>query len=58
MAALKYWVWFTTLPGLTNRSKLLLLEHFPSPEDIYYAQPEDLPPVEATHPQTLLKVKK
>ena len=32
--------------GLTNRSKLLLLEHFPSPEDIYYAQPEDLPPVE------------
>ena len=46
MAALKYWVWFTTLPGLTNRSKLLLLEHFPSPEDIYYAQPEDLPPVE------------
>ena len=46
MAALKYWVWLTTLPGLTNRSKLLLLEHFPSPEDIYYAQPEDLPPVE------------
>ena len=31
MAALKYWVWLTTLPGLTNRSKLLLLEHFPSP---------------------------
>ena len=46
MAALKYWVWLTTLPGLTNRSKLLLLEHFPSPEDIYYAQPEDLPPVD------------
>ena len=46
MAALKYWVWLTTLAGLTNRSKLLLLEHFPSPEDIYYAQPEDLPPVE------------
>ena len=46
MAALKYWVWLTTLVGLTNRSKLLLLEHFPSPEDIYYAQPEDLPPVE------------
>ena len=22
MAALKYWVWLTTLPGLTNRSKL------------------------------------
>ncbi len=39
MAALKYWVWLTALPGLSNRSRLLLLEHFPSPEDIYYAQP-------------------
>lgn len=29
MAALKYWVWLTTLPGLTDHSKLLLLQHFP-----------------------------
>lgn len=37
MAALKYWVWLASLPGLSNRSKLLLLEHFSSPEDVYYA---------------------
>ena len=34
MAALKYWVWLTTLPGLTDSSKMLLMEHFSSPEDI------------------------
>ena len=37
MAALKYWVWLASMPALTNRSKLLLLEHFTSPEDIFYA---------------------
>ena len=42
MAALKYWVWLTTLPGLTDHSKLLLLQHFSSPEDIYYADEEAL----------------
>ena len=28
MAALKYWVWLTTLPGLGERAKLQLLAHF------------------------------
>lgn len=42
MAALKYWLWLTTLPGLTNRSRWLLLDHFRSPEEIYYAEPEQL----------------
>ena len=36
MAALKYWVWLTALPGLSNRSRLLLLERYGSPEDVYY----------------------
>ncbi|MBO4854146.1 MAG: DNA-processing protein DprA [Oscillospiraceae bacterium] len=40
MAPLKYWIWLASLPGLTNRSKLLLLEHFSSPEDVYYADEE------------------
>ena len=40
MAALKYWVWLTTLPGLGTRTSLQLLEHFDSPEDIYYADTE------------------
>lgn len=46
MAALKYWVWLTTLPGLTDYNKLRLLEHFSSPEDIYYADQEALWQVE------------
>ena len=41
MAALKFWTWLTTLPGLSSR-RLLLLEHFQSPEDIYYADTEEL----------------
>ena len=41
MAALKYWIWLASLPGLTNRSRLQLLAHFSSPEDVYYADPEE-----------------
>ena len=41
MAALKYWVWLASMPALTNRSKLLLLEHFTSPEDIFYADGDE-----------------
>lgn len=37
MSALKYWLWLTELPGLRNQTRLALLEHFGSPEDIYYA---------------------
>ena len=42
MAALKYWVWLTTLPGLGQRTKLQLLEYFASPEEIYFAPEEEL----------------
>ena len=42
MAALKYWGWLTTLPGLGQRTKLQLLEHFASPEEIYFAPEEEL----------------
>ena len=51
MAALKYWLWLTTAPGLSNRTKLLLLEHFSSPEDVYYAQPDELCLVEGVTKQ-------
>ena len=42
MSALKYWVWLTTLPGLGQRTKLQLLEHFASPEEVYFAPEEEL----------------
>ena len=46
MASLKYWLWLTNLPGLSNRSQWLLLEAFSSPEEIYYADEERLHLVE------------
>lgn len=42
MAGLKYWLWLCTLQGLGNQAKLALLRHFTSPEDIYYADEEEL----------------
>ncbi len=39
MAAKKYWIWLATLPGMSNRLKLSLLEHFDNdPENIFYAE--------------------
>jgi DNA processing protein len=34
---LKYWVWLSELAGLGNQTRLALLEHFNTPEDVYYA---------------------
>ena len=42
MSNLKYWLWLTELPGLTNQTRLALLRHFPTPEDVYYADPEEV----------------
>ena len=42
MSALKYWVWLAELPGLHNQTRLQLLEHFQSPEDVYYADTAEI----------------
>lgn len=42
MANLKYWLWLSSIHGLTERSKQLLLEHFASPEEIWYADASEL----------------
>ena len=46
VAGLKYWIWLSECRGLTNRSRALLLAHFGSPEDIYYAGETDYALVE------------
>lgn len=38
---LKYWVWLSELP-IGNQARLALLRHFASPEEIYYAEAEEL----------------
>ncbi len=37
MASVKYWVWLSECHSIPNRTKLALLEHFGTPENIYYA---------------------
>ena len=37
MSALKYWLGLTELRGLKNQTRLALLRHFGTPEDVFYA---------------------
>lgn len=34
---LVHWIWFAHRPGLSDRMKLRLLQHFQDPEDLYFA---------------------
>ena len=56
MSALKYWVWLCTVPGLSNRSRWLLLDHFTTAEEIYYADEGELRLVEDLPPEQLDKL--
>lgn len=39
---LKYWLWLAELPGLNKQARLALLRHFGSPENIFFADREEL----------------
>ncbi len=41
MTELKYWLWLTSCPGMTPGKVLMLLDHFVTPERIYYADREE-----------------
>ena len=42
MAALRYWLWFTTRPSLKAGEAMAVLEHFGGdPERAYFADPEE-----------------
>ena len=53
MAALKYWLWLTSLRDVTNQQKLSLLEHFGEPEGIYYGEPEEYALTEGINRQAI-----
>lgn len=38
MASLKYWLWLTSLEGLTIQQRLALLEHFGQPDKVYFGE--------------------
>ena len=42
MSALKYWLWLAELRGLNNQTRLALLRHFGTPEDVFYADTGEL----------------
>ena len=42
MSSIKYWVWLSCLRGLRNQTRLALLRHFGSPEDIFFADAGEL----------------
>ena len=42
MSALKYWLWLAELRGLANQTRLALLHHFNTPEDVFYADPGEI----------------
>ncbi len=46
MSALKFWVWLTEQNRLGGPARQVLLEHFGSPEEVYYAESGDLLQVE------------
>lgn len=41
MAELKYWLWLTTRTGMDSTRALMLLDHFVTPERVYYADREE-----------------
>ena len=47
---LKYWVWLAELPRLKGPERLALLRHFGSPEELFFADREELRLVEGLPP--------
>ena len=40
--ALKHWIWLTTRPGIGSKTVQALIEHFDSPEHVYFATEAEL----------------
>ena len=48
---LKHWIWLAHRPGVSDRMKAALLEHFSDPEAIYYADSGAYDHVEGLSPE-------
>lgn len=48
---LVHWIWFAHRPGLTDRMKLALLQHFQDPEEIYFADAKAYEHVDGLTPE-------
>jgi len=56
MSGTKYWIWLSERRGLPTCVKLRLLEHFGTPENIYYAETEDYLQIEGMTPRLALSL--
>ena len=48
-----HWLWLAHRPGLSDRMKAVLLQHFQDPEDIYFADKEAFSHIEGLSPESL-----
>ena len=48
---LVHWLWLAHRPGLSDRMKAVLLQHFQDPEDLYFADKEAFSHVEGISPE-------
>ena len=42
MAALKYWIWLAEKRGVRRQTKLALTQRFETPEELYYAETDEV----------------
>ena len=50
---LVHWIWFAHRPGLSDRMKMTLLQHFQDPEEIYFADSGAFDHVEGLTPEAV-----
>ena len=50
---LLHWIWLATRPSVNDRLKMALLQHFHDPEDVFYAENEQLEQVEGMTQEAL-----
>lgn len=58
MAAIKYWLWLTSLKGFGAVSAMRVLDHFVTPERAFYADPEEYDQVEGLTPAQRLALRR
>ena len=46
-----HWLWYATLPGIPEKEKIELLQHFQDPEDLFFAEEHTLAQIENLTPE-------
>lgn len=46
-----HWLWYATLPGISDKEKIELLQHFQDPEDLFFAEEHTLAQIENLTPE-------